>query len=125
MRVPPHWLTVAPQGTEAQSADIDLQLTFEYMQHASATLRKIFREAVRRDGNSAPLLAWPLACGAKTAERTHAINFAAGVLTVSVPDEAWRNQLQSFSSRYLAALNQVSPEPVNRIDFVTVKGTER
>lgn len=95
------------------------------MQHASATLKKIFRDTVRRDGNSAPLLAWPLACGATTAERTNAITFAAGVLTVSVPDEAWRHQLQSFSSQYLAALNQITPEPVNRIDFVTVKSTER
>jgi len=95
------------------------------MQHARATLRKIFRQTVRSEGGSAPVLAWPLACGAKTAERTNAINFAAGVLTVSVPDEAWRRQLQSFSSQYLAALNQVTPEPVNRINFVTVNSTER
>ncbi|MFZ0315079.1 MAG: DciA family protein [Candidatus Korobacteraceae bacterium] len=95
------------------------------MQHASATLRKIFRQTVCHQGDSAAVLAWPLACGAKTAERTNAINFAAGVLTVSVPDEAWRRQLQSFSSRYLAALNQVTSEPVSRIDFVTVKNAER
>ncbi|MGA2369053.1 MAG: DciA family protein [Candidatus Korobacteraceae bacterium] len=95
------------------------------MQHASATLKKIFRDTVRHNGSSAPVLAWPLACGAKTAERTNAIDFAAGVLTVSVPDEAWRRQLQSFSSQYLAALNQVTPEPVNRIDFVTVSNTAR
>jgi hypothetical protein len=95
------------------------------MQHASTILRKIFRETARRDGCSAPVLAWPLACGAKTAERTNAIGFAAGVLTVSVPDETWRRQLQSFSSRYLSALSQVSPEPVDRIEFVTVKSTDR
>ena len=95
------------------------------MQHASATLKKIFRETVRSEGDSAPLLAWPLACGAKTAERTHAINFAAGVLTVSVPDETWRHQLQSFRSQYLAALNQITPQPVNRIEFVTVNSAER
>ncbi|MGA2902418.1 MAG: DUF721 domain-containing protein [Candidatus Korobacteraceae bacterium] len=95
------------------------------MQHARATLRKIFRETVRREGSSAPLLAWPLACGAKTAERTNAISFTAGVLTVSVPDETWRRQLQSLSPQYLAALNQIIPEPVNRIDFVTVNNTER
>lgn len=95
------------------------------MQHASTTLKKIFRETVRREGDSVPLLAWPLACGAKTAARTNAINFAAGVLTVSVPDETWRHQLQSFSSQYLAALNQITPEPVKRIDFVTVNSAER
>ncbi len=92
------------------------------MQRASTTLKKIFRETVRHEGDSAPVLAWPLACGAKTAERANAINFAAGVLTVSVPDETWRRQLQSFSSQYLAALNQITPEPVNRINFVTVNG---
>ncbi len=95
------------------------------MQHASSTLKKIFRETVRHEGNSAPLLAWPLACGAKTAERTNAINFAGGVLTVSVPDETWRHELQSLGSQYLAALNQITPEPVSKIDFVTVNRTER
>ncbi len=37
------------------------------MQHARSTLRKIFSDTLRREGIDAPLLAWPLACGAKTA----------------------------------------------------------
>jgi len=82
------------------------------MQHASANPEgKIFRETVSRDGNGAPLLRGRLACGAKTAERTNAISFAAGVLTVSVPDEAWRQQLWSFRSQYLAALTKSHPSP--------------
>ncbi len=66
------------------------------MQHARATLTKIFKEVVRREPDNAPVLAWPLACGAKIAERTTALGFVDGVLTVAVPDDAWQRQLQSF-----------------------------
>jgi hypothetical protein len=95
------------------------------MQHARSTLRKIFTDTLRREGSDAPLLGWALACGAKTAERTTAIAFADGVLTVSVPDNAWRQQLQSLAPRYLAALNQITSEPVSRINFVTTHQPER
>ena len=89
------------------------------MQHARSTLRKIFADTLRREGSDAPLLAWPLACGAKTAERTQAVNYSDGVLTVAVPDNTWRNQLLSLSPRYLAALQQITSEPVKQIHFVT------
>jgi len=88
------------------------------MQHAGATLKKIFRDAIGREGSDAPLLAWPLACGARIAARTSAVGFAQGVLTVAVPDRTWQQQLQSLSPQYLAALNQVTPEPVQQIHFV-------
>lgn len=88
------------------------------MQHARSTLRKIFSDTLRREGVDAPLLAWPLACGAKTAARTNAVAYADGVLTVAVPDNTWRNQLLSLSPRYLAALQQITAEPVSRINFV-------
>jgi predicted nucleic acid-binding Zn ribbon protein len=87
------------------------------MQPARATLRKIAGEVVRHEGADGPLLAWPLACGGKIAERTSPLSFAGGVLTVAVPDEAWRRQLQSFVPQYLAALNQMLAEPVSSIDF--------
>jgi|SRR5215472_14947037 hypothetical protein len=89
------------------------------MQHAGRTLKKIFADTIHREGDEAPLLAWPLACGAKTAERASAISFADGVLTVCVPDEVWRRQLQSMGPQYLAALNQISPQPVSKINFVS------
>jgi hypothetical protein len=95
------------------------------MQHARSTLRKIFGETLRREGKNAPLLAWPLACGARTAERTSAVGFVDGVLTVAVPDKAWRQQLLSFSGQYLATLNQLSSEPVNSIDFVMMNQSGR
>lgn len=88
------------------------------MRHAGTTLRKIFSDTIRSEPEKAPLIAWPLACGAKTAERTDAVAFSEGVLTILVPDETWRYQLQSLSPQYLAALNQLTPQPVNKINFV-------
>ena len=93
------------------------------MQHAGSTLRKIFRDSVCREGSDAHLLAWPLACGTKIAERARAVTFTDGTLTVAVPDETWRRQLQSFRSQYLAALNGISSEKVDKIEFVLAKNT--
>ncbi len=95
------------------------------MQHARPTLRKIFSETLRREGTNGPVLAWPLACGSKTAEHTNALSFIDGVLTVAVPDNAWRQQLQSFRGQYLASLNQLSSEPVKSIDFVMMNRPQR
>ena len=95
------------------------------MQHAGGTLRKIFTDALRREGSDAPVLAWPLACGARTAERTRALSFAAGLLTVSVPDRRWQQELQGLEARLLAALNQLSAEPVSRINFVPADRTSQ
>lgn len=95
-----------------------LEFGFHTMQRAGSTLKKIFAEVLRREGEDAPLLAWPLACGATVAEKTSATHFVDGVLTVSVPDVAWRHQLQCLSAQYLAALNQVSTKHVSRIQFV-------
>jgi hypothetical protein len=88
------------------------------MQHAATTLRKIFSDTLRREGSDAPMLAWPLACGTKTAERTQALSFAGGILTVAVPDETWRRQLRTFAGQYLTQLNQISSEKVSRIEFI-------
>ena len=95
------------------------------MKHAGTTLRKIFSNTIRNEPDKAPLLAWPLACGAKTAERTDAVAFTEGVLTIQVPDETWRNQLQSLSPQYLSALNQFTPQPVRRVNFVLANKPER
>jgi predicted nucleic acid-binding Zn ribbon protein len=96
------------------------------MRHASTTLKKIFADTLRREGGAdAPLLAWPLACGAKVAEKTSAIGYADGVLTVEVSDVAWQRQLQSFNQQYLAALKQISTQPVNAIKFVVRNQRER
>ncbi len=96
------------------------------MQSASATLKKIFADTLRREGgDDAPLLAWPLACGSKVAEKTSAVGYAEGVLTVEVADATWQQQLQSFERQYLAALNQVGGLGVTAIKFVVSNQTER
>ncbi len=96
------------------------------MQSASSTLKKIFADTLRRGaGDDAPLLAWPLACGAKVAEKASAIAYADGVLTVEVPDAAWQQQLQSFEREYLAALKPIIAQPVNAISFVARNRRQR
>jgi predicted nucleic acid-binding Zn ribbon protein len=91
------------------------------MQHVRATLKKISGDIVRGEGSAGPVLAWPIACGGKIARCTSAVSFADGVLTITVPDEGWRRQLQSFIPQYLAALNQMVQEPVSSIEFRTVQ----
>jgi len=66
----------------------------------------------------APLIAWPLACGPKVAEKTRAVRFEAGVLTVEVPDNGWRDQLRDLVPEYLNALNRLLGGCVGRIQFV-------
>ena len=92
------------------------------MKHAGTTLKKIFADTVRQHaGDDAPLLAWPLACGSKIADKTNAIGYTDGVLTVEVPDATWQQQLHGLHQQYLAAMRPISTRPVNAIKFV-VKG---
>jgi len=95
------------------------------MQHAGPTLKKIFSETVRRQPGDEALLAWPLACGAKVAEKTNAVGYVDGVLTIEVPDTAWQQQLQDFHRDYLAALRPLSAQPVHAIKFLVKGSTER
>jgi hypothetical protein len=95
------------------------KIGFPTMDHARATLKKVFADSARREGGgNAPLLIWPLACGAAVAGKTKALSFASGSLVVQVPDVAWRYQLQCLSGQYLSALNQISSQKVNSIKFV-------
>jgi predicted nucleic acid-binding Zn ribbon protein len=96
------------------------------MQHARGTLRKIFAEKVcQQAGEDAPLLAWPVVCGGKVAEKTRALSFVDGVLVVTVPDAAWRQQLQGMYQQYLAGLNQIAGKQVRSISFVVAPHATR
>jgi predicted nucleic acid-binding Zn ribbon protein len=96
------------------------------MQHARATLKKIFKETVcSQAGDEAPLLAWPVVCGAAVAQKTRALSFVDGVLVVAVPDVAWRNQLQHMVQQYLAGLNQIAGKEVQNISFVVAPHATR
>jgi predicted nucleic acid-binding Zn ribbon protein len=96
------------------------------MQHARGTLRKIFAETVCSNaGEEAPMLAWPVVCGATVAEKTRALSFVDGVLVVAVPDAAWRSQLQQMYQQYLAGLNQIAGKQVRNISFVVAPHATR
>ena len=96
------------------------------MQDARTTLKKIFTETLRREGgDTAPLLAWPIACGATVASKTSALSYRDGVLAIEVPDAAWRTELQALSARYVAAVNQISTHQVARIEFLTPNARQR
>jgi predicted nucleic acid-binding Zn ribbon protein len=111
---------------KAKSVPAALQLDTDLMRHAGSTLKKIFADALHRDGgDDAPVLAWPLVCGSKVAGMTSALGYADGVLTVEVPDTTWQQQLYIFNAQYLAALKQMSAQPVNAIKFVVKNQAER
>ena len=87
------------------------------MERAREGLQKIVIDSIRRaPAGEAPLLGWPVACGATVAARTRALSFNAGVLQVEVPDAGWRNELVALIPHYLATLNQFAK--VKRIEFV-------
>lgn len=89
------------------------------MQRASEGLERIVAQSLRQvPAGEAPLLAWPLVCGSRVAERTRALSFADGVLRVEVADAGWKSELQTLAPRYLAAINRYTTAPVNRIEFV-------
>jgi hypothetical protein len=89
------------------------------LEPASAGLDKIVLGSLRRvPPAEAPVLAWPLVCGSKVAERTRALDFIGGVLRVEVPDAGWKREMQSLAPRYLATLNRYVGQKVERIEFV-------
>lgn len=89
------------------------------METIASTLEKVVARSLKRaNSDDAPLFAWPLACGSVVAARTRAVRFQAGVLSVEVPDKAWRAELVSLAPRYVAALNRYSPAAVDRVEFV-------
>jgi hypothetical protein len=89
------------------------------MQPAGAGLSNVVARSLHKSpAGQGPLLAWPLACGSSVAERTHALDFAEGILRVEVTDAGWRKELQALAPRYVAAINRYVAENVTRIEFV-------
>ncbi len=89
------------------------------LEPARAGLQKIAQSLLRdAPAEEAPVIAWPLACGAQVAGKSRALRFSNGVLTVEAPDEAWRGQLRDMAASYLAALNTMLGGRVRRVEFV-------
>jgi hypothetical protein len=94
------------------------------MRHLRSDLEKIVLDALKRVHElkaEAPVLAWPLVCGRMVANKTSALSFGQGKLTVRVPDAAWKAQLARFVPQYLAALNRTGAGDVKQIEFVIHK----
>jgi Dna[CI] antecedent, DciA len=92
------------------------------MERAAAHLDRTINQVLRRvPSKDSILLAWPVACGSAVADRTRAIRFENGVLSVEVLDQGWRRELSALAGQYLAALNRVATERVQRIEFVVHK----
>jgi Dna[CI] antecedent DciA-like protein len=92
------------------------------MERAAAHLDRTINQVLRRvPSKDSILLAWPVACGSAVADRTRAIRFENGVLSVEVLDQGWRRELSALAGQYLAALNRVAAERVQRIEFVVHK----
>jgi hypothetical protein len=89
------------------------------MRTIGSGLQKLMADAVKRmPAEESPLMAWPLACGSDVAEKTRAVAFASGVLTVEVPDAGWRSQLWSLSTQYKSLLKSYTGQEIERIEFV-------
>jgi len=89
------------------------------MEQIGPVLEKVVSGSLRRaPEGEGPVLAWPLACGTKVAERTRALDFQQGVLRVEVQDASWRAELRELAPRYVAAINRYVSENVQRIEFV-------
>jgi len=70
-------------------------------------------------------MAWPIVCGSAVAERTQALSFDEGVLSVAVADLGWKRELQALAPRYLAAINRYTGQAVHRIEFVVSPGSSQ
>jgi predicted nucleic acid-binding Zn ribbon protein len=89
------------------------------LEQAGLGLQKIVERSLRQaPPKEAPLMAWPVVCGSAVAERTRAVAFLDGVLTVEVTNSCWKLELQMLTPQYLAAINRYTTEAVRKIEFV-------
>jgi len=95
------------------------------LEQAGTALDKVVAECLRNaPSDKAPLLAWPLVCGSAVAERTRALSFADGVLSVEVANPGWKSELRNLTPRYLSGINRYTAGRVHKIEFV-IAGSEQ
>lgn len=93
------------------------------MEPVRTGLRRIAGDLLRsRPAEEAVLLTWPLVCGREVAERTQAVSFAEGRLSVEVSDSSWRTQLISFAPRYVAGFAELLGPVVKEVRFTAATG---
>lgn len=93
------------------------------MEPVRDTLHKIVIDMIRQSpAEEAPIVAWQFVCGKTVAERTEALNFEKGILTIRVPDATWRKQLADMMPHYLEQLRRYTGQKVERLSFVLPEG---
>ncbi len=89
------------------------------LEQASSGLAKIFRDLLENaPKHEIPLIAWPVVCGDKVASRTRALGFEQSILWIEVPDQPWKVQLMELAHQYVAALNTLGGDRVDRVEFL-------
>ena len=92
------------------------------MQPLRAELEKIVLDALKRNPpEQTPVLAWSLACGPAVAQKTRAVSFEKGTLTVETAHAGWCTQLASMAPQFLSRLNQFASMKVERLHFMVRK----
>lgn len=88
------------------------------MEPIRSGLRQIMGDFLKtQPAQDAPVLAWPVVCGADIAARTRALEFSNGRLTIEVPDTTWRHQLAAFIPRYISGFNELLGPVVKEVYF--------
>ncbi len=96
------------------------------MESIRTGLRNVMKDLLRAQPlEEATLMAWPVVCGKDVAARTKAVLFADGVVTVEVPDTAWRKQLTAFASRYISAYEALLGHVVKEVRFKVQQSVAR
>lgn len=91
------------------------------MEQVGAGLESVVAKSLRQaSAAEAPLMAWSIVCGSAVSERTRAMSFREGVLSIEVADAGWKSELQALAPRYLAGINRYTTETVRRIEFVVM-----
>ncbi len=89
------------------------------LEQASSGLAKIFRDLLENaPAHEIPVIAWPVVCGDKVASRTRALGFEKNILWIEVPDQPWKAQLMELAHQYVAALNTLGGDRVERVEFL-------
>jgi hypothetical protein len=96
------------------------------MESIRTGLRNVMKDLLRAQPlEDAVIMAWPVVCGKDVAARTKALLFAHAVVTVEVPDAAWRKQLMSFASRYISAYEALLGQVVKEVRFKVATSAAR
>jgi predicted nucleic acid-binding Zn ribbon protein len=90
------------------------------MEPVREALQKIIADMIRQcPPEQAPIVAWQFVCGKAVADRTEALSFTDGVLSIRVADAAWKSHLADMTPHYLEMLRKYTGQRIERLSFVS------